>query len=213
MSAWIAVFLMSWLSLPAAYPGAAIEELIRREILLEEAHLWRSAIDANLEILELDPKSVAAMNTIAGLHGILGEYQEEVTWALKALEVDPRFDLAYINQGNGLAGLRRLDEAEAAYRKAAEISPQDPLPVYSLAVLAEDRGEIERALSYYEQSVKLDERFEYGHFSMAAMLANLGRFEEAIAELEVVLKLNPDALDARQMLEQIEEERRRADRK
>jgi tetratricopeptide (TPR) repeat protein len=106
-----------------------------------------------------------------------------------------------------------LDEAEAAYRKAAEISPQDPLPVYSLAVLAEDRGEIERALSYYEQSVKLDERFEYGHFSMAAMLANLGRFEEAIAELEVVLKLNPDALDARQMLEQIEEERRRADRK
>lgn len=55
-----------------------IEELVQRGIVLEEAHLWRSAIDANKEVLELDPKNIAAMNTIAGLHGTLGEYQEEV---------------------------------------------------------------------------------------------------------------------------------------
>ena len=126
MNVWKAVSVVFWLALPGAADQetkSRIEELVRRGILLEEAHLWRSAIDASKEVLELDPKNVAAMNTIAGLHGTLGEYQEEVTWALKALEVDPRFDLAYINHGNGLAGLGKFAEAQAAFRKAAELAP------------------------------------------------------------------------------------------
>jgi tetratricopeptide (TPR) repeat protein len=186
-----------------------IEELVRRGILLEEAHLWRSAIDANKEVLELDPKNVSVMNTIAGLHGTLGEYQEEVAWALKAIEVDPLFELAYINYGNGLAGLGRIEEAQAAFSKAVELAPRDPRPIYSLGVLAENQGKIEQALGYYERSVALDKRFESGYFNMAAMLANLGRFEEATAKLKKLLEINPEAHDAKQMLQRIENDKAR----
>lgn len=188
---------------------ARIEELVRRGILLEEAHLWRSAIDVSKEVLELDPKNVAAMNTIAGLHGTLGEYQEEVAWALKAIEVDPLFELAYINYGNGLAGLGRIEEAQTAFGKAVELAPQDPRPVYGLGALAESQGKIEQALSYYERAVALDKGFESGYFNMAAMLANLRRFEEAAATLKKLLEINPEAQDAKQMLQQIENDQAR----
>ena len=184
-----------------------VAELVKRELLLESAHFWRSAIDVNMEILKLEPRSIAAMNTIAGLHGTLGNFQEEVTWAHKALDIDPQFVLAHINYGNGLAALGRIQEAQAAYEKAGELAPKDPLPIYSLGVLAERHGKIEQALTFYERSVALDERFENGYFNMAAMLANLKRFDEATAVLKKLLELNPNAQDAEQMLEQIENER------
>lgn len=184
-----------------------VAELIKRELLLERAHLWRSAIDVNVEVLRLDPKNAAAMNTLAGLYGTLGEFEEEVIWARKALDIDPRFELAYTNYGNGLAALGRFQEAQAAFERANELVPMDPLPLYSLGVLAESQGKIEQALSFYERSVVLDGRFENGYFNMAAMLANLKRFDEAIAALKKLLELNPETPNAKQMLQQIEEER------
>lgn len=191
----------------SSQPESRIAELIQRELLLEQAHLWRSAIDVNLEILSLDPKHVAAMNSIAGLYGTLGEFEEELLWARKALEIDPRFELAYINYGNGLAALGRFQEAQNAYEKAIELAPKNPLPLYSLGVLAENQGKIEEALSFYRRSVTLDGSFEDGYFNMAAILANLKRFDEAVAALKKLLELNPEAPDAKQMLQQIEAER------
>jgi len=184
-----------------------VAELVKRELLLESSHFWRSAIDVNMEILKLDPKNVHAMNIIAGLYGTLGDFQEEIVWARRALEIDPRFELAYINYGNALAALGRIQEAQAAFEKAGELAPKDPLPIYSLGVLAENQGKIEQALDLYKRCVALDERFENGYFNMAAMLANLKRFDEATAALNRLLEINPDARDAKQMLQQIENER------
>ena len=190
----------------AAGPGKEqrIAELERQELRLEDSHNWRSAIDVSMEIIKLDPRNTAAINTIAGLHGNLGEFQEEIDWARKALDIDPQYGHAHINYGNGLAALGRSQEAQAAFEKAAELAPKDPLPVYSLGVLAESQGKYEQALGFYQRSVALDDRFENGYFNMAAMLANLKRFDEAAAALKKLLQLKPDAQGAREMLKQIE---------
>jgi tetratricopeptide (TPR) repeat protein len=181
-----------------------IADLEKQELLLEDSRNWRGAIDVSMEIVKLDPKNTAAINTIAGLHGNLGEFQEEVAWALKALDIDPQFAPAHINHGNGLAALGRSEEAQAAFEKAAELAPKDPLPIYSLGVLAESQGKFEQALAFYQRSVALNDKFENGYFNMAAMLANLKRFDEATAVLKKLLELNPDAQGAREMLRQIE---------
>jgi tetratricopeptide (TPR) repeat protein len=192
---------------PSPTTEARVAELIRRELLLEQSNLWKSALDTNLEILKLEPRNATVMNVIAGVHGTLGEFAEEVTWARKAPEVDPRYEAAYINLGNGLTGLERFQEAQAAYEKAGELEPRDPLPIYSLGVLEENQGNFEQALGFYERSVALDERFESGYYNKAAMLANLKRFDEAIAALHKVLTLSPGRQDAQEMLRQIEAEK------
>lgn len=197
---------------PSPTTEARVAELVRREILLEESNLWQSALDTNLEILKLEPRNTAAMNVIAGIHGTLGEFEEEVTWARKALAIDPRYEPAYINLGNGLSGLGRLAEARAAFEKAAELAPRDPLAVYSLGVFAESQGDFAQALGFYDRSVALDDRFENGHFNRAAMLANLKRFDEAIAALHKVLELSPGRQDAQEMLRRIEEDKARPHR-
>src|SRR5438552_2737093 len=112
-------------------PGA-LKGLIKEALAREDAGDLAGAIAVNKKILEIAPKNVAAMNTIAGLYGKLEKFQEEITWARLAITVDPEFSLAYINYGNASAALGHLAEAAKAYEKARQLDPKSPLSVYSL---------------------------------------------------------------------------------
>jgi Tfp pilus assembly protein PilF len=193
----------------ASSQDAAIAKLIKEEIAREDAGDVKGAIEINLKILQLDPKNIHAMNTIAGLFGNLGEFEQEVTWAQKAIAINPQYDLAHINNGNGLAGLKRYDEAAEAYKKAIRIDPKNPLGAYSLGVMEEEQGNFKKALEFYRQSIQIDPKFENGYFNLAAMHANLKQFDEAIAALKKLLEINPQFEDAKAMLRQIEKDRKR----
>jgi tetratricopeptide (TPR) repeat protein len=181
-------------------------ELIKEAMRLESAMLFAGAIDKYKEVLKLEPKDFAAMNTIAGLYGNLGQPEQEVVWAQKAVDTSPKYWQGYINLGNGLAMQSKFDTANKSYQKALELAPNDPLPVYSLGVVAENQRDIKKALDLYKRSIELDPKFEDGLFSAAAMHANLKQFPEAKALLNKLLAINPKAEDARQMLQQIEKE-------
>ena len=182
-------------------------ELIKQAIMLEDAMMLVSAIDKYKEVLKLEPKDFAAMNTIAGLYGKEGNAAQEVVWAQKSIDTSPRYWQGYINLGNGLGMQDKFDAAIKAYQKAAEIAPKDPLPIYSLGVIAENQHNFTKALDLYKKSVELDPKFENGLFSAAAMHANLKQFAEAKALLKKLLAINPKDTDAQQMLQQIEREK------
>jgi tetratricopeptide (TPR) repeat protein len=80
---------------------------------------------------------------------------------------------------------------------------------YSLGGIEEDQGNFKKALEFYRQSIQIDPRFENGYFNLAVMHANLKQFDEAIAVLKKLIELNPQAEDAKAMLQQIEKERKR----
>ena len=149
----------------ASSQDAEIAKLIKEEIAREDAGVVKGAIEINQKILQLDPKNIYAMNTIAGLFGKLGEFEQEVAWAQRAIDVNPQFDLAHINNGNGLAGLKRYDEATEAYQKAIRIDPKNPLGVFSLGVMEEEQGDFKKALEFYRQSIQIDPKFENGYLT------------------------------------------------
>ncbi len=200
-----------WLGVAAAQPASAPEadgdaadagssaELWADERAREEAGDLEGAIHACMQILRHHPKEPRAMNTIAGLDGRLGRYRDEVTWAYRAIHTDRRYFEAEINLGTALAQLGNAKQAQAAYERARAIAPNDPMPVYSLGVLAEGRHDVPAATELYRQSVALDPKFESGWFNLAAMQAAAGRFDDALASLDKVLALNPQAEDARAM--------------
>jgi tetratricopeptide (TPR) repeat protein len=182
-------------------------ELIKRAVALEDGIMLESAIDTYKEVLKLEPKDFAAMNTIAGLYGKLGEAKEETVWAQRAIDTSPKFWKAYINLGNGLAIQGKFELAIVAYKKAAELAPKDPLPLYSLGVVEENREKFAEALALYKRAIELDPKFEAGLFNAAAMHANLKQFTEAKKLLSTLLEINPNDRDAKQMLQAIEREK------
>lgn len=182
-------------------------ELIKQALLLENGGMFEQAIAKYKEVLKLEPKDFAAMNTIAGLYGKLENPTEEVIWAKKAIDINPKYFQARINYGNGLAMQGKFEAANVAYQEAAKLAPKSPLPIYSQGVVAENQNRFQDALSLYKKSVEIDPKFEDGLFSAAAMHANLKQFTEAKTLLRKLLELNPRAEDARQMLNAVEREK------
>lgn len=100
-----------------------------------------------------------------------------------------------------------MKPAQSAFERARQLAPNDPMPVYSLGVLAENRHDVRVATMLYEQSVALDPKFDSGWFNLAAMYASAGRFDDALAALDKVLALNPKAEDARAMRQHVERDK------
>jgi tetratricopeptide (TPR) repeat protein len=182
-------------------------ELVKRAISLEDAGLLESAVSSYQGVLKLQPNDFAAMNSIAGLYGKLQKPNEEISWAKKAIDTNPKFYKAYINYGNGFAMLGKFAEANQAYQDAAKLAPNDPLPIYSQGVILENQNKFREALGFYKKSIELDSKFTDGLFSAAAMHANLKEFSEAKALLKKVLEINPKDAEALQMLQAIEREK------
>lgn len=182
-------------------------EFIKRALVLEDAGMLHRAIDTYKEVLKVEPKDFAAMNTIAGLYGKLELPIEEVLWAKKSIETNPSFFQAYINYGNGFAMQGKFEEANKAYQDAAKLAPKSPLPIYGQGVVAENQRRMKDALEFYKRSVEIDPKFENGLFSAAAMHANIRQFAEAKILLNKLLQLNPRDEDARQMLAAVEREK------
>jgi len=179
------------------------EKLIVEELRLEDSGDFSGAIDVAKKILRSNPRDTETLNVIAGLYGKLERYEDEVVWAKKAISVDRNFYLAYNNLGNALFYLGKLDDARNSFETAMTLAPRDPLPVYSLGTLAEERHYLSEATAYFERSIELDPKFEPGMFSLAAMYANAKKYSMAIAILDKLLLLNPKAQDAIEMRSKI----------
>ncbi len=185
-------------------------KLFLRAIALEDQGDLPGAIRVYKQVLKLDPDDIHTINSIAGVYGKLNHPDLERTWAQKAIAIDSSFAPAYINYGNASAALGDLSEARKSFLKAMELDPKNCMGFYSLGVLEEQEHHPDKALVLYRRSVEINPKFENGYFNMAAMYANARRWDEAEEALHKVLELNPEAEDARQMLAQVEEDRKGA---
>ncbi|MFV0388073.1 MAG: tetratricopeptide repeat protein [Pyrinomonadaceae bacterium] len=194
-------------SFDCSKPGnPKVNKLVIRALAFEEEYDFESAIKTNKQILTIEPKNYCALNTIAGLYGILENFEEERVYAMRAIEINPKFANAYINLGNAQSMLGEIEEGEKSFKKAGELDPKSPIPAYSLGIIAEEKGDLNEAAKFYETSVFIDPGFENGYLNLAAVYANLKRFEDAKSALKKLLALNPDAEDAKDMLATIEKE-------
>ncbi|HKF21126.1 MAG TPA: tetratricopeptide repeat protein, partial [Candidatus Angelobacter sp.] len=139
-----------------------VNTLLKQEFELEDKGDFAAAIEISKKICKLQPNDPRPLNTIAGLYGKLGKFEEEITWAKEAIAVDSQYAPAYVNLGNALASSGKLAEAQIIFSKAAELAPKDPLAVYSLGVIAEQENKPYEALGFYNKSVELDPKFENG---------------------------------------------------
>ena len=174
-------------------------KLIEQALAFEEKGDIENAIKTHEKVLSLDAGNFQSANSIAGLYGLLGKYGDEISWAEKAIKINRKYCLAYINLGNGYMLKGDLQNAITYYKKADVLEPKNPLPPYSLGVVEENIGNLNTAIAFYEQSVSRDASFENGYFNLAAAYANNKDFKNANKNILKVIALNPNDMDAKEM--------------
>ncbi len=115
--------------------------------------------------------------------------------ARKALELDPNLTDAHVLLANIEQELWHWHEAEAEYRRALDLSPNDAFAHGGFALWLVCQGRTDEAVSWAQRGQRLDPLAEPGT-EVAWILFLSHRYDEAVRELRTVLAVRPDDNDA-----------------
>ena len=167
----------------------------------------RKAIGYYQEAIRLDPRyalayaqlSLAA-NALSTNYAIVAprEVEELIATARasakRSLELDPNLAAAHVAQGESL---RVIDlnfvEAEAEYRRALELAPQDPRATAALGNQMARLGRLDEAVALAQQAIALEPLRANLRQNLSAYLTPLGRYDEAEAAVRKAIELQPQA--------------------
>lgn len=90
----------------------------------------------------------------------------------------------------------RLSEAEAMYRQALGVDPNNVDALHLSGVLASQSGNFDLAVSLIRRAIKLNPRVPDFYGNLGIALHEAGKLDEAVASYQKALKLKPDYADA-----------------
>ena len=121
--------------------------------------------------------------------------QKEMSAARKALELDSTLSDAHDIMADLLRRQWQWAQAEAEYRRALELNPNDAGAYVGLAQWLLSMGRSEEALDWARRGRELDP-LEVRGTDIAMILSGARRYDEAIRELRVLLADQPDEPEA-----------------
>ncbi len=97
-----------------------------------------------------------------------------------------------LSQGNRHYLRGEAQEAREAYRKALAVRSDDAIAHYNLAVLLFETGELDRALTHFEQSATLSPNRPQAWSNLAILLCAKGYFDQAENAARRAISVSPD---------------------
>jgi TolB-like protein/Flp pilus assembly protein TadD len=165
----------------------------------------QGSIDSFESAIRLDPTFAPAyvglsqdytnLGTVA-MGGTPGEARTKaIDAARKALELDPDLTDAHVLLANIEQEQWHWHEAEAEYRRALDLSPNDATVHWGFALWLLCQGRTDEAISWAQRGQRLDPIAVPGA-DVAWILFQSRHYEEAIRQLRSVLAVQPDDADA-----------------
>ena len=107
------------------------------------------------------------------------------------LAKDPAYPLAWLGLGKALDAEKKVDEAERAYRKAAELAPALTDAHLSLADNLAKQEKLEAAATACEEAIKLSPDTPASYLKLAGILARQRRYDDSLRNFETARRLAP----------------------
>ena len=198
---------------------AALKETARAKVALENAVAADSGNDfahVRLALVQLDEKDVVgAKVSLAKAEGInpsskwvwlwkgviARENDGDVAVARacyeKALEIDPRFDLALYNLGASYISRKEKNYAKAReyYLKVLKVNPDYKEACYAIGMTYGYEDNYAVAKIWMEKAIALDPGFLTAHKFLGVVLGEMKDYAGAIASYETALHLDPTNAD------------------
>ncbi|MGB3407268.1 MAG: tetratricopeptide repeat protein [Jannaschia sp.] len=156
--------------------------------------------DAAVEVLSALTKSHADQQTVWAAYGDtlrqldrFAESAQAYDRAIEMIEIEsPRDWYLHYVRGITFERTERWDQAEADFRRALELNPDQPQVLNYLGYgLVEKRVKLDEALGMIEEAVAARPTDGYITDSLGWVYYRLGRYEEAVAPMERAAELEP----------------------
>lgn len=178
----------------------AVDFLVDGAEMIAEGKIPEAAATFRTALL-LDAGRVEAHAGLVRCYGNMRRYDESEKHYAQALEIDDRYDQAYIERGAVLLDQNRFQEAGEMFTRSIEINPSSSRALAYLGFLDEQNGDLESARRRYEQALANGEGYPEAHVRLGAVLLRLRRPGEA--EREFVAALGAGGSTSQRVLYQI----------
>lgn len=145
---------------------------------------WSTAVDQFSQELERYPDNELAWMGLANAHLSMGNYQESISAAGRALTVAPQSEnglyfaaLAHLQMGN-------LEQARKLFIETVIVNDDYHLAFYYLAVIEMQFQNFEDALQFSIRAIRINPKFKAAYELTAALYEKLGNPEKAARYLE-----------------------------
>jgi len=172
--------------------------------LAAESH-WRKAVQAS-------PQELEARLTLVALYESQGRWEEAIQVVEQAREIEPDNPLHLLKLGMLNVQLKRLDGAEAAFRRATELAPARPEGHVALAQLYAHQGrDLARAKQAARTAVGLQPTAA-NYSLLGTVYERCGELDEARRALERAIELDPGSPHYRDAYAAMQAKRQGSDR-
>lgn len=171
---------------------------VRLASLASEQGDQKAALNHVKKALDLNPESKWAWLWSGVIRGEkLGDWDEARAAYRKALEVDPRFDMAHYNMGWTYLKQTPHDYKNAleCFERVAALNPGNKLAFYGLGMTYGYQDQYEIARMYLDKALELDPMFLSGWKWRGIVLYEMGNYEESLSDFTTALELDPTRSD------------------
>jgi Flp pilus assembly protein TadD len=145
-----------------------------------------------LELLRQAPDDVGTLCLLAKIAVDARQIAAGMKWARHAVSVDPRSAEARYVTGRLFEAEGQLPEAEAAYREALGLAPDDARMHNNLGCVLHMQGRLDAALASYRRALELDPAQPEAGQNYASIVRDEGALEQAVAGYLRQTESNPN---------------------
>lgn len=103
-----------------------------------------------------------------------------------------RYNLAVmVEAGFIYLGMQRFEDAKKVFEGVRVLAPEDDVPVVALGNVEFCRGNLKKAMKYYDEALNIDSKSLFANVYMGEALLFDGKKDEAIEFLKNVKKVDP----------------------
>jgi Flp pilus assembly protein TadD len=177
-------------------PEQARKEYERAASLLQKTELKKEGLDTLKKAIELFPSYFEALELLGTEYVKQKEYEPAIPVLTKAIEVNRRAYPSLYMLSVAQYNLKQLPEAVESMRRAITFNQKSMNANLWMGMLLRYQKKLDEAETYLRQANQLAEsKLSEPHWQLALLYNDLKRYKEAADELELFLKVQPDAKD------------------
>ena len=125
-----------------------------------------------------------------------GNYTDALSSLNEALKYNSKSDVIYFYCGVVYQSLNKRDKAYENYTKALELNKNMPDAYFNRGQLIFEK-DINAAIDDFVSAIALDSKFIDAYYSLSIAQKKLGQYNEAIKNLDKIIEIEPDAVNAK----------------
>jgi tetratricopeptide (TPR) repeat protein len=114
----------------------------------------------------------------------------------KAIEINPRFAIAYYGRGYTYWMQEKHDKAIAAFNKAIEINPKFALAYQIRGTIYHEKRQYDQAISDYNRAIEINPKFVRAYLYRGCFYEATRQYDKAISDYTKAIEINPRYVEA-----------------